>query len=79
MITTITTTTVVVAAGGLAVPLGVISTVLLLALLVNKELINTQSSPGYRNLDRVLNVVIVPLLMVFAFAVVLKLITLMAG
>ena len=73
MISTVTTTTVttiltVASAGSLAV----VGILLLLAFLIQKELASASESRFAVVLNRVLNVVIVPLLVAFAFIVAVK-------
>jgi hypothetical protein len=81
MISTVTTTTVTtVASTNLAAGLGLLTTVVLIALLIAKELagagIDSTSNTGTvtfsRAIDRVLNVAIVPLLIVFGYIVITK-------
>lgn len=83
MISTVTTTTTTVTTVGsttLAAGLGLLATLVLIALLVTKELagagVDSAGSTGTvtlsRAVDRVLNVAIVPLLMVFGFIVIVK-------
>ena len=70
MISTVTTTTVT--ATYMATSLGVILTVTLLALLIQKELSSASETPRFKALGAVLNVAIVPLLLGFAFIVAVK-------
>jgi len=81
MISTVTTTTVTtVGSTNLAAGLGLLATLLLIALLIAKELsgagMEASGSAGTavlsRAIDRVLNVAIVPLLVVFGFIVIAK-------
>lgn len=83
MISTVTTTTTTVTTVGsttLAAGLGLLATLVLIALLVTKELagaaVDSAGSTGTvtlsRAVDRVLNVAIVPLLLVFGFIVIVK-------
>lgn len=81
MISTVTTTTVTtVGSTNLAAGLGLLATMLLIALLIAKELSGAGMEPSgsagtvalSRAIDRVLNVAIVPLLVVFGFIVIAK-------
>lgn len=84
MISTVTTTTVTtIASTTMAAGLGLLATLALIFLLIAKELAGAQhiqtgsgaGSVSYAGaLDRVLNVAIVPLLIVFSFIVVVKII-----
>jgi hypothetical protein len=84
MISTVTTTTVTtIASTTMAAGLGIFATLALIFLLITKELAgaqNIQAGPGAGSLsysgalDRVLNVAIVPLLIVFSFIVAVKVI-----
>ncbi|MEZ4710456.1 MAG: hypothetical protein R3A44_24855 [Caldilineaceae bacterium] len=70
MISTVTTTTVTTVYT--ATSIGIILTLTLLALLVQKELASAGDKPVLKAFSRVLNVAIVPLLMGFAFIVAMK-------
>ncbi len=81
MISTVTTTTVTtVASTTMAAGLGLLATLVLIVLLVAKELAgagmhsagNTSTVALSRSIDRVLNVAIVPLLVVFSLIVIVK-------
>ena len=75
MISTVTTTTVsTVSTVTIAGSLAVISIVLLLALLIQKELTTAATGRLPRILGRILNVGIVPLLMTFVLIVAVKVI-----
>ncbi len=76
MVTTTTTSvTTIVSIGSLAVPLGAAAAVVLLALLVQKELVSTMTDKWAVRLGKVLNAAIVPLLIAFSFSVVMKVIS----
>lgn len=85
MISTVTTTTVTtIASTTMAAGLGLLATLALIVLLIAKELAGAQNlqtagggtgSASYAGaLDRVLNAAIIPLLIVFTFIVVVKII-----
>jgi hypothetical protein len=73
MISTVTTTTVsVVSTVTLAGSLGLVSVVILLSLLIQKELISSASDARARTLGRALNIALVPLLVGFGLLVALR-------
>jgi len=84
MISTVTTTVTTIASTTMAAGLGLLATLALIFLLIAKELAgaqNVQAAAGGTGsvsfagaLDRVLNVAIVPLLIVFSFIVAVKII-----
>ena len=75
MISTVTTTTVTtIASLATAGSLAVVGILVLLVLLVQKELASASDNRRARVLSRILNVVIVPLLLGFAYIVAVKVI-----
>lgn len=73
MISTVTTTTVTtVATAALATSLTLVAVVALLLLLIQKEIISAASDSRVKVLSIILNIAIVPLLLSFAFIVVVK-------
>lgn len=72
MITTVTTTTTTTVTTLGVGSLALIAIVTLLVLLVNKEILMVSQQPWARRLNRALNVVIVPLMVVFVTTVVMK-------
>lgn len=78
MVSTVTTTTVTtVSSVALAASLGAIVVVLLIALLVTKELAATGVHPRFVTLNRLLNVAIYPLSVVFSAIVIQNAISLL--
>ena len=73
MITTVTTTTVTSLAQ--AASFGAIAAVMLIVLLANKQFIATHASERMLRLSKAVNVVLVPLVLVFAMTAAVKLIT----
>jgi hypothetical protein len=74
MISTVTTTTVTtVTTVALAGSLGVFLTVTLMVCLIKKEIVSPNPNPRARGLNKILNVVIAPLLMVFLLLAMSKL------
>jgi hypothetical protein len=75
MISTVTTTTVSAIASTtvLVASLSLIAILTLLALLIQKDLTTAVSGARARTLGRVLNIAILPLLMIFAFMVLVRL------
>ncbi len=78
MITTITTSTITtvttIAAMGLTAAVGVAAVVALIAFLTTKELASASLSPRSQLAGKALNVPIVPMLMVFAVIVTVKIV-----
>jgi hypothetical protein len=73
MISTVTTTTVsTVTTVALAASLGLVAILTLLLLLIQKEVVTAAAGPRSTVLGRVLNTALVPLLLVFGFTVVVK-------
>ena len=73
MISTTTTSTVsTVTTVALATTLGLIAVITLFSLLVQKEIVTMSDSPRAQALSRALNIAIVPLMMVFAMLVAVK-------
>lgn len=73
MISTVTTTTVsTVTTVALATSIALVSIVALLALLIQKEWLTAATGPRAKALGRVLNTAIIPLLIVFAVTLVVK-------
>jgi hypothetical protein len=78
MVTTVTTTTVTtVTTVTLGAALSLVAIVILLALLIQKEVLSAGQSPWSQNLGRVLNFAIVPLGMGFAVMAVVKILEVM--
>lgn len=74
MISTVTTTAVtIVTIAALTGTLGLFLTITLVACLIKKEIVFSNSDPRARVLNRTLNAVIVPLLMVFILLAMSKL------
>ena len=65
--------------GHLATALDVVATLLLLALLLHKELLRASDKPDVQAKGRALDIAIVPLLMMFAYIVAIRLVRLSAG
>jgi len=80
LITTVTTVTTVttIAAMGIASVLSIVAAILLISVLVAKELVGARQSTSSRLSSRFLNVSIVPLLLVFAAIVGVKLVEVLA-
>ena len=75
MISTVTTTTVTtVTSVALAASLGLLAIVFLLILLIQKEIFSVSSGYRGQTLSKVLNMAIAPLLLVFIFTTVVKVI-----
>ena len=72
MITTVTTTTTVALTTAAATSLTLIVILTLIALLIQKELISGLQGQRARQIGRALNIAIVPLIVVFAASVVIK-------
>ena len=72
MITTVTTTTTVALTTAAAASLGLIVILTLIALLIQKELINGLEGQRAKRLSRALNIAIVPLVVVFVATVAIK-------
>ncbi len=72
MITTVTTTTVTTVTTLTAASLALVAIVTLLILLVNKELVADSSNVLARRLSRALNVVVLPLLLVFGVVAIVR-------
>lgn len=82
MISTVTTTTVTtIASTSVAAGLGLVAVICLIALLITKELTGAEVEtsgatgaiyPWVQSLNRALNVAIIPLLIVFSFIVLVK-------
>ena len=73
MVSTVTSVTIsTVTTVALSASLGLVAIVILLALLIQKELVSVAVGPKAKAFGRVLNTAIVPLLMVFAVTVVVK-------
>lgn len=68
MVSTITTSTVTTIAGSLAI----IGILILLALLIQKEVVTSASGSRYSKLGQALNIGIIPLLIAFVLLVIVK-------
>ena len=75
MISTVTTTTVTtVTTVALAASLALFAIVVLLIMLIQKEILSVSTSTRGQTLSKILNIAIVPLLLVFVFTAVVKVI-----
>jgi hypothetical protein len=72
MISTVVTTSTVSIATTLTGSLTVIGVVLLIAILIQKELVNSEEKPIYKRINQVLNIALPPLLLSFVALVVVK-------
>jgi hypothetical protein len=75
MITTVTTTTVTTVTTLTAASLALVAVLTLLVLLLNKELVSGSNNILAQRLSRALNVVVIPLLLVFGVVAVVKMLT----
>ena len=72
MISTVVTTSTVSIATTLTGSLTVIGVVLLIAILIQKELVNSEEKPIYKRINQVLNIALPPLLLSFIALVVVR-------
>jgi uncharacterized membrane protein len=78
MISTVTTTTVTtISSAALAASLGLMAVIALIILLIQKEFLSAAKKPRARALSIALNIAIIPLLLGFAFIVIVKVVAIL--